>query len=165
MTFQNDVLDVSSLPRYETAPLTPIDVRYRKIILWNAVIFALFTGALAVFFFVVDDFRPYRWLALAFSILAPVLWGILQLWAFKRKGYAVREHDVIYVHGVLSVKTTVVPFNRIQHVSVKEGVFSRIYGLASVQIFTAGGTAADLQVRGLDKTTAEKIRNLILQKI
>src|SRR5690606_41032422 len=39
--------------------------------------------------------------------------------AFKKRGYAVREKDLLYRSGILSTTTTIVPFNRIQHIDRK----------------------------------------------
>lgn len=165
MEFTNDVIHPESLPRYEAVPLTPIDRRYRKIILWNWLFATIILAGAVVLFFIVGDWYAYRWIAVVIAIPVVIAWGILHLKAFERRSYAVRSHDLIYRHGILSVSTTVIPFNRIQHVSVKEGVLSRLYGLASIQIFTAGGAAADLQLRGLALETAGQLKEIILEKI
>ena len=59
---------------------------------------------------------------------------------------------------------TAVPYNRIQHVETSSTPFDRKYGLASLQIFTAGGTGGDLKIGGLAKDVAEKLRLYILDK-
>ena len=57
----------------------------------------------------------------------------------------------------------IIPFNRIQHVALAEGWFSRILGLKSLSVFTAG--SADLTINGLPKEVAENFNQLILNKI
>lgn len=165
MEFTNDLIHPENLPRYEVAPLTPIDLRYRSIILWNWLFAAIILAGAVALFFIFDDWYAYRWIAFIIAIPVVIAWGILHLKAFERRSYAVRNHDLIYRHGILSVSTTVIPFNRIQHVSVREGVLSRLYGLASIQVFTAGGAAADLRLKGLARETAEQVKEIILEKI
>lgn len=165
MDFQNDVIPPDQLPRYESAALTPIDRRYRHVILWNWIFTVVIVASLLVLFFVADSLRTYKWIAVSVASILVLVWGLLQLKALARRSYAVRRHDIIFRHGILSVSTTIIPFNRIQHVAVREGPISRLYGLAAVHLYTAGGSAADLRLNGLRKETAESIKQAILERI
>ena len=55
--------------------------------------------------------------------------------------------------------------NRIQHVEKSSTPLDRRFNLATLQIFTAGGTGGDLKIHGLPARTAEKLRFFILEKI
>jgi hypothetical protein len=59
----------------------------------------------------------------------------------------------------------VIPYNRIQHVALHEGIISRYFGLAKVEIFTAGGSSSDLEIPGIAKAEAEDIKQLLMGKI
>ena len=85
--------------------------------------------------------------------------------SFKKIGYAFRSHDAIYKSGLISETTTIIPFNRVQHVALHQGFISRKLGLASVELFTAGGSSSDLKIPGLLLEEAQKIKNLVSQKI
>jgi membrane protein YdbS with pleckstrin-like domain len=85
--------------------------------------------------------------------------------SFQKKGYAFREHDAIYKSGLISETTTIIPFNRVQHVALHQGFISRKLGLASVELFTAGGSSSDLKIPGLLLSDAQLIKNLVSQKI
>jgi membrane protein YdbS with pleckstrin-like domain len=93
----------------------------------------------------------------------------LQFWisyvGYRKKGYAVREKDILFRHGILSTTTTIIPFNRIQHVAIHEGFFSRMYDLSELQIYTAGGSSSDLHIPGLPKYEAEQIKTFLLNQI
>ena len=67
--------------------------------------------------------------------------------------------------GILSTTTTVIPFNRIQHVALHEGVFSRMYQLSELQVYTAGGSSSDLHIPGLPREEAERIKTFLLNNI
>lgn len=165
MVFENEIIDPAQLPRYESVPLTPIDPLFRNVILWNWLFAALITSGVVALFFLPGDLQVARWVAVATGALFIASWGMLQLKALSRRAYALRGHDVIYRHGIISITTVVIPFNRIQHVAVKEGVFSRIYGLASIQVYTAGGASADVSIAGLKKEVAEQLKEAILERI
>lgn len=165
-SFTNPVIESSELPRYEEATLTPVSDLYWRIILINLGMSLLIVGALvAGLLFIAPDLQSYLAVIVVLFIL---LWtGIfwLQKRAFERRGYAVRQHDIIYRRGTIATLTTVIPFQRIQHVNVNEGVFSRAYGLAQLQIFTAGGAGSDIRISGLLHEDAVKIKELILNQI
>jgi uncharacterized protein len=76
-----------------------------------------------------------------------------------------REHDVIFKSGVISETTTIVTNNRVQHVALHQGMISRIFGLASIELFTAGGSSSDLKINGLLLEDAKKIKESVSLKI
>jgi membrane protein YdbS with pleckstrin-like domain len=85
--------------------------------------------------------------------------------AFVKKGFAFRQHDVLFRRGVIATNTIVIPYNRIQHVSLHEGIVSRFFGLAKIEIFTAGGSSSDIEIPGILKEEAENIKQLLMGKI
>ena len=85
--------------------------------------------------------------------------------SFAKKGFAIREHDVIFKSGVISETTTIVTNNRVQHVALHQGILSRIFGLASIELFTAGGSSSDLKISGLLLDDAKKIKESVSLKI
>jgi membrane protein YdbS with pleckstrin-like domain len=82
-----------------------------------------------------------------------------------RKGYVVRDKDIIFKSGVIWRSVTAIPFNRIQHVETSSNPLDRKFELATLQLFTAGGSGGDLKVNGLEKDTAEQLRVFILEKV
>ena len=72
---------------------------------------------------------------------------------------------MLFRQGVIALNTTIIPYNRIQHVALHEGMVSRYFGLAKIQIFTAGGSSSDLEIPGIEKEQAENIKQLVMGKI
>src|SRR5690606_33406175 len=94
----------------------------------------------------IDDFREAApWLLSVYGGVL-LLTVLLSRIGFVKKGYAFREHDVLFRHGVIATKTIVIPYNRVQHVALNEGVFSRMFGLAEVAVYTAGGNSGDIAI-------------------
>ncbi|MFK7888431.1 MAG: PH domain-containing protein [Gammaproteobacteria bacterium] len=117
-------------------------------------------------------FRPFAALPLSlWSVLiagASVAGVLYLLWPtidFPRRGYALREHDMIHKHGVLFRAVTAVPFNRIQHVEISNSPLDRVFGIGSLKLFTAGGSGGDLSIDGLPLARAEALREHILGKV
>ena len=82
-----------------------------------------------------------------------------------RCGYVVRDRDIVFRSGVLWRSVTAVPYNRIQHVETSNTPLDRKFGVATLKLFTAGGSGGDLKIDGLDADIAEQLRVHILAKV
>ena len=74
---------------------------------------------------------------------------------------ALRENDISYKSGLLFFTMTSIPLNRLQHCEVSQGPLGRLFDLASVKIYTAGGSTSDLSIGGLKKEAAHRLRDHI----
>ena len=83
--------------------------------------------------------------------------------SFQHMGYALREKDISFKSGLLWRSMTTVPFNRVQHCDLKQGILDRKFGLSKLTIYTAGGQSTDLMIPGLLPETAERLKTFILQ--
>lgn len=164
--FTNEAIDIDALPKYEEVVLKKPHSDYWKIICINFFIFFGLIGigtVLAIFF--LDDFSAYMILMISTYLTISVIYFLLLRLGFKKRGYAIRAKDIIYKSGVIAESTTIVPLNRIQHIELNEGIFSRMYHLGSLQIFTAGGHSGHLRIAGIPIAEAKSIRDLLLQKL
>ena len=120
---------------------------------------------MGVSFYFWIEIQEFWWvLLIGFSVLALLMLAFVRI-SFKAKSFAMREHDIVYKSGFISLETTLIPFNRVQHIEIHEGVLMRMYNLTTLQIFTAGGAMSDLKIAGLYKTDAEKMKAFITGKI
>lgn len=166
MEFTNETIDTANLPRFEQVQLTKIHGDYWKVILIvEAIIFLVIGAAIGFMYYFQQEFQDYGfYVAIGFVALIAITVGVSRL-SFVKKGFAFREHDVLYRDGVIATTTMVIPYNRIQHVALHEGAISRIFGLARIEVFTAGGHQSDLQIPGIEKEQAENIKQLLMGKI
>ncbi len=165
--FTNETIDTKQLPRYESVELTSLHKNYWKVLLINnAIIFSIIAIVMIFLWMNIEDSQEYSPF-LVFGIFLVIVNGsfFLNRISFKKKAYAFRNHDVIYRSGIISTNTMVIPYNRVQHVALHEGFVSRIFGLAKVEIFTAGGSSSDLEIPGIEKEEAENIKQLLMGKI
>lgn len=164
--FQNDVVDIGSLPRFEEVELHSFSKSYllkRNIstIIWLVVISAGIFMANQI----AEEFRPFvPYVIVVFTLI--FVWSFLSnfLW-FKKSGYALRERDIIYKRGFLFEKTTIVPFNRVQHVSTNRGVLDKLLNLSSLNVFTAGGSGSDVALPGLRPETANNLKESLAARM
>ncbi|MFQ3180652.1 MAG: membrane protein YdbS with pleckstrin-like domain [Polaribacter sp.] len=164
-SFQN--IAVTSFPKMIKIDFKSIENKYLKVILINT--FLVFVIA-----FLLVSFADYKGL---FEFIENTIWIYLSMFSsfvfillvkkvgFKKRKYAVREKDISYEKGVLFRSLTSIPFNRIQHIEIDEGPISRLFGLVSLSVFTAGDSSDDLKISGLLKEEAKQIKEFISNKI
>jgi membrane protein YdbS with pleckstrin-like domain len=164
--FSNETIDTAALPKFEETQLTPLHKDYKKILFFNiGLIFFILAVVAGSAIYFVEGTKDY-WLPIVIGYLIIVtLTVVVTLISFRNKGFAFRSHDVIYRSGAIVLETTIIPYNRVQHVTLHEGILSRRFGLATIEIFTAGGINSDISIPGIDKEHAEKIKQLLVGKI
>jgi membrane protein YdbS with pleckstrin-like domain len=163
--FTNQEIDINQLPQYQDVALTKPNAAYIKVIVINILLFFLVLGSIigTVLYFNPETKAINYSIAAYFTILSIVFYIYFK--SFKKRGYAVREKDIIYKAGIIAEKTTIVPFNRIQHIALNEGIFSRIFKLASLHIYTAGGHSGEIKISGLEVDKAKAIKEILLQQM
>lgn len=166
--FTNETLNLNSLPKFEEVNFSPLHKNYIKVVYINIVIivliFAVGIGVLLYFNQELQNTLSYSIFGISYLVFALIVF-FSSIASVKKRGFAVREKDILYKRGLISTTTTMIPFNRIQHVAMHEGAFSRIFDLAQIQIFTAGGSSSDIKISGIEKEKAENIKELLMQKI
>jgi membrane protein YdbS with pleckstrin-like domain len=166
--FTNETIDTTQLPKFEEVQFSKLHSKYLGVVCVNLAIFiGILIVATGVFFYEKPElFSNNIWLIIGFAF--PVFLGFLifiSFLSFKKKGYAFRNHDMLFRHGVVATNTIVIPYNRVQHVALHEGMVSRFFGLATVEVFTAGGSSSDIKIPGIQKEQAENIKQLLMGKI
>ncbi len=164
--FTNETIDINQLPKYEEIKLTSPDQKYWNVIVINVCIFFLIFGlALLLLVLFKKDFKQFSiQIGLGFLIILGLTFIIYKA-SFKKRGYALREKDVIYKSGLIAETTTIIPLNRIQHVALDEGFISRFYNLATLEIQTAGGASGHMQIAGIPIENAKIIKEALIKRI
>ena len=166
--FSNNIIPLSNLPKFEDTTLNPLQKDYFKVMIIQYLLVYLFilAGIFISFFFDKTLFVKNFIVTIAFVYF--LLMGLHYVYlkkSFEKRGFALREHDVIFKSGLLSESTVVITNNRVQHVALHQGLLSRFFGLASIELFTAGGSSSDLKINGLLYKDAKKIKESVSFKI
>lgn len=172
MPFTNTQIEINSLPSISDIDYKNLDKDYLKASMIGTS-FAWIVISVIVGFVIQmnrsnnefqEEVGPYIvYFVTALTFLA-MLSLLLTYLGFSKKGYAVRDKDISYKKGLLWKSKTLIPFNRIQHSEVKQGPFERMFGLASLRVFTAGGSASDLSINGLKQEEADRLKQFIIMK-
>ncbi len=163
--FSNHSIDLNSLPKYQEVNFQGISKGYFYKVIIQTGIFMLFViaGWTAMVYYEVNVYTV--WLSLA-AIVLYFLFRFWNAWKLQQNyGYALRERDILYRRGFFINTTTVVPFNRIQHVSISRDLFDKLFDIASIQVFTAGGSGSDLSIPGLAPARARELKDALSVKI
>lgn len=164
--FTNDPIDISLLPQFQEVKLNSLSPKYWKVVCINMAIFTAITAiGMTTLLLLNAEIKPYTYIILAIYFLLITLMVVLNRTALSRRGFAVREKDIIYRHGLIAISTTVIPFSRIQHIALDEGLFSRMYRLGQLRIFTAGGHSGSLHIPGIEIEEARQIKELLMNQI
>lgn len=165
-SFQNDV--VLELPDITKIEFQRIDKSYFKVITINFFLFFIpFLVGLIVLhrFAFTEEVIEYIIFIYAFFFIFFGFIFVYLLLSFPLREYALREKDISYKRGLLVKKMTTVPFTRIQHVEIDEKPISRLFGLSSLSVYTAGDSSDDLEIKGIQRETALQIKEFISTKI
>ena len=92
---------------------------------------------------------------LAWTLLAPPL--AYQRWRFSVDAELLRMRS-----GILFHEEKAIPISRLQHVDLLRGPIERLFGLATLVIWTAGNEGAAFRVQGLEAARAARLRDAIL---
>lgn len=163
--FSNEAIDVFQLPQFEKVSLNKVSDKYINILHINMFIGFFIFLLLSISYYIVSIFNEkliFKFWTIIIVFIVFVFIYLFQFFYFKTRRYAFRSHDVIYKHGLLSETTTIVPFNKMQHITLNQGWISRIYGLADLEFYTAGGGSVDMSISGLKKEDAEKYQAFVL---
>jgi membrane protein YdbS with pleckstrin-like domain len=103
------------------------------------------------------DLVPFTWwlvTGLAVVLLAYV--ALMPRWRYAVHRWEVTETAVYTQTGWWTVERRIAPMSRIQTVDYVEGVFSRMFGLATVTVTTASAAGA-LEIAALDRALAREL--------
>jgi len=164
--FTNETIDTTQLPKFEEVEFSFLHPNYWKVTLISLAVFFLVLGiGVGLVTYFNEDLSPFiSQISIVLSVLVLLVLFFSRI-SFKKKGFAFRNHDVLFRHGIIATNTLVIPYNRVQHVALHEGLISRFFGLTKIQIFTAGGSSSDIEIPGIVKEQAENIKQLLMGKI
>lgn len=167
MAFSNLQIDTATLPQAADLELNPLPEAHRREILAQSLI----TVAIFCLPALIPSITPARSSIGGFVFLLPglvialgALFTGLALIRYRHKGYALREHDIAFRTGLFWRKTTILPFDRVQHAEVTQGPLQRRFGVSTLKFFTAGGSSVDLKIEGLLADEAERLRVAVLAR-
>jgi len=164
--FTNETIDLNQLPKYQDIILNTPNKKYWSIIVINISISLLLVGIGLITLLILNkESRPYLYSIIGGYLVIGILIFLLHAASFKKRGFALREKDIVYKSGIIAESTSIIPINRIQHVALNEGIFSRMYKLATLQISTASGGSGQMNIAGIPIEKAKVIKEALVQRL
>ncbi|MBI1227957.1 MAG: PH domain-containing protein [Bacteroidetes bacterium] len=167
MLFQNEQISIAGLPQAEAVDFHKLSPSYRLVeVIATCLLFAfLLLGW--VFFYLINPLKIawLNWGLLSFWAVLFILSLVVALKRFAAEGYALREHDILHKHGVWWRSLTAIPFSRMQHCEISRGPVESAFGLATLKVYTAGGSGSDISISGLPMAEAQRVKEFVTRKI
>ena len=165
MEFENLQLKIEELPDFKSIELTAVERRYKKVIWFNeSLVFIMLLALPVIAYFFLELPNWILIVVVAILLIIFILRTIEIEKGFPLKQFGIRQHDILYQSGFFYFTETLIPYNRIQHVEIKQGPLSRLFSLHALHLYTAGASSGDLVINGLNKDTAEKLKAKVLDK-
>lgn len=92
---------------------------------------------------------------LLYLVLAPTV-------GFARYRYRITDQSIEVISGVLSIQQEVLPIRRIQQINIQQGPILRLFGLATVELISAGGM---LTLTAIPLTQAEETAAVLKEQV
>ena len=164
--FTNNQILVNDLPDWQDVHFEQISPKYKTVVLMRYTILIIFFLALLfTILWLSEDPWTFSYHYILFGGLAFfILLLVLNIWSMRYWGYALRDHDILYRSGIFTKAVKIIPFKQVQHVDITEGALSRIFGLSSIELHTAG-VGEGLKVPGIEAGKVHDMQEYISQKI
>ena len=106
----------------------------------------------------------------ALWIVGFIVFGLLLAWAlvspslaYARWRFLITSELLLARYGIIFHEEKTIPISRLQHVDLTRGPVERMFGLATLVVFTAGTEGASFRLPGLAVARAQELRDQILE--
>lgn len=149
-------------------PLKPVESGYRTVLRLQALVVVL----PVMIALVIGDIVQWALVGLPVGIVTGLAvlsflyaFAIMPARRFNRLGYAVSDDSVRVARGYLFHVDTIVPFVRVQHIDVGQGLLERWCNISHLVVHTAGTHNSIVTLPGLAPDTAHALRDTIRARI
>jgi len=167
-SFSNTPVDLATIPTLQKATSTALmPAFYQANFVIRVCVTTLILSLIAIakfeLFFSIDASAQTPLLVALVVVSTIGLFSIIFGYFSDRAiSYHVRALDITMYSGVFFKKVVTQPFLRLQHIELKRGPVERKVNLATVQVFSAGGSLHTFSLPGLSLEQANALRQYIL---
>ena len=143
---------------------------FRKIILYTILLIILDVTFLKDFLnneiirneFESFDFKiPSLIIPFLYFSISSIFYIFLAFFGYQFWEFEIKENEIELKRGIFTKVITTVPFNRVQHIDLRQSFIERWFDLSSLYIYTAGTKGSDLAIPGLPKYYSENLKNYL----
>lgn len=121
-------------------------------------------AAIVALTYVGRDMGPLLWVGLAVAAVILAINLFVAGLSWHRLTFHVGSEDIRVESGILSRAARSVPYERIQDVSLEQGLLARLFGLVEVKFETGAGGADDIALTYLTVAEGEELRDLVRRR-
>jgi membrane protein YdbS with pleckstrin-like domain len=108
----------------------------------------------------------YEILVVGLAIIALLgVAALLQLYKKAYWTYEINDEDLVEKRGIVAFETEVMPYNKIQDISIERSFFGILFGMGDILIFTAGEADYEIAIIGVDIGEVNKAAEIIRSKM
>jgi uncharacterized protein len=137
---------------------------YAAIGLWRLVLglwsVGLFVGSMALAPAADEVGLPVWVVPAVVAVLGVTAVVVLPRLRWRRWRYEVREDEIDLRAGLWTIRRTLVPIRRVQHVDTESGLLQTFFDLATVTFHTAAGAT---EIPALQRAEAERVRSRVAE--
>ena len=161
--FYNNWISLDTIPQATEADFIPVESEYLYVRLSSVLLVAIVSGLGVATFILFSSFTwAQKLYILAGFLVLILLWAWLVYMEFKCRGYAIRDQDIAYRSGYIFRRRQYIPFRRVQHCKITEGLIERLFNFSTVVISAAGD---DIVIHGLRPDDAQNLQQFINEKV
>ena len=161
--FFNDWVDVQDLPASEEAEFIGLESEYLYVRLSSVLIMTIIGGLTLLFVIFLTSWTwTTTFIIIGVFLLLMIFWAVLVILEFRYRGYVIRSKDIAYRSGYIFRRRQYLPFRRVQHCKITEGLIERLFHFSTVIVSAAGD---DIIIHGLRPDDAEKLQHFINEKV
>lgn len=161
--FYNHFVDAENLPQAGPEDFIPIESEYLYVRWASVFMFFIMGGFLLAMFVIFSDFALNTKLLLLLGyLILHIIWAILVRLEFKQRGFVIRDQDIAYRRGFIFRTRQYLPFRRVQHCKISEGVVERVFNFATIIVSAAGD---DIVIQGLRPEVAQSLQSYINERV
>src|SRR5688572_6493103 len=108
--FTNETIDTTQLPKYEEVEFSVLHPNYWKVVLISLSVFFLIIGiGLGLTLYFNEELAVFvAELSIVYVVLVLAVLFFSRL-GVKKKGFAFRNHDVLFRYGIIATNTLIIP--------------------------------------------------------
>ncbi|WP_372473845.1 PH domain-containing protein [Capnocytophaga sp. ARDL2] len=159
----NPQISFDQLPTYENISHTMLNPKYKYIARMNALIAFILTLAISIaIVFLFEETLAYI-IAVLLFLLGSYL-SLLNLFGYRYKSYAFRKHDAVFQSGIFVTHIEIIPYIKLQHITITQGWYAKKLGLATINLYSASADN-EVTIPGLTLEEAEQWKEFVLNRV
>jgi putative membrane protein len=105
----------------------------------------------------------WTWVPILFLFaIASILSAILRYFSFS---YQIQGNELITEQGIIERKQRNIPLERVQEISIEQGMFQRLFDVVEAKIETGGGQGAEATLSVLSRSEADRLRRAVFDRV